>query len=344
MDSVGVGLVGAGYWGPNLARNIGASPLTCLAWVVDLDRSAADEVLRQVPLGTARATDNIDEMLDDPTVEAVVIATPAETHRELAMKAIESGRHVLVEKPLATSLADAKAIVDAAEDRQVVLMLDHTFCYTSAIQMIRDLVNDDQLGTIQYIDSTRINLGLIRSDLDVFWDLAPHDISIFDFLLPEGLSMVSVSAQAADPVGVGQACIGYFTIRLSNGALAHAHVNWLSPTKIRRVIIGGAKKMVVWDDLQLGQEVSVYDKSIDIEEDAAGQRRALVSYRIGEMVAPALESREALRSVVDDFAFSIREGRRPKADGASGLRVVAVLEGIGRSISRGGGSVDLEIS
>jgi predicted dehydrogenase len=295
---------------------------------------------------TVGATDSLDQVLADATVEAVAIATPAGTHLDVAMACFAAGKHVLIEKPLAPSVEEAKLLVDAAADRGLTLMCDHTYCYTPSVRAIRDLVARGELGDVQYFDSVRINLGLVQPDVDVFWDLAPHDLSILDFVLPEGCEPVAVAAQGADPIGAGKVCVGYLTLPLRGGAIAHVHVNWLSPTKIRTTIIGGSRRMVVWDDLNPSQRVSIYDKGVDRiehpDDDSETRRQALISYRSGAMTAPALGEGEALQGVVGELVASIREQRTPLTDGASGLRVLQMLEAASRSLAQDGATVPLE--
>jgi predicted dehydrogenase len=328
---VGVAVIGAGYWGPNLVRNVQATPQFRLTALCDLDLERAKKVLGQY--STVRATSSLAEVLDDPEVEAVAIATPAGTHLEVALAAIEAGKHVLVEKPLASSYTDGLKLVEAAEQRGKVLMLDHTFCYTPVVAKLRELVRGGELGELQYVDSVRINLGLVQPDIDVLWDLAPHDLSILDSILPPGVIPVAVAAHGSDPANLGRACVAYLSVQLSNGAIAHAHVNWLSPTKIRTMIVGGSQRTAVWNDLEPTQPLAIYDRGVDWP-DNPDQRR--VSYRIGDMVAPALPSGEALRGVMAEFAASIIEKRAPLTDGRSGLRVLAQLEAASASLAEGG--------
>jgi predicted dehydrogenase len=255
-------------------------------------------------------------------VHAVAIATPAATHRDLAMAALEAGKHVLIEKPLAASYEDGLALVEEAERRSLTLMCDHTYCYTPAVTKIRELISSGDLGELHFIDSVRINLGLVQPDVDVLWDLAPHDLSILDSILPEGMEPLAVAAQGADPIGAGRACIAYLTLRLTGGAIAHVHVNWLSPTKVRSTMIGGSKRTLIWDDLNPAQRVAVFDRGVDVtaadQVHADTRRDMLVSYRSGDVIAPALVEREALGAVVEEFAASIRSGRPALTDGRAG--------------------------
>lgn len=342
-EPIGIAVIGAGYWGPNLVRNFQASGEFRLRWLCDLDVRRAQRVLGGY--STVQATDDLDTVLADDAVRAVAVATPAGTHLEVAMAALRAGKHVLVEKPLAAGVAQGRTLVAEAERRGLSLMCDHTYCYTPAVLRIRELLHGGELGELQYLDSVRINLGLVQRDIDVMWDLAPHDLSILDFILPSGVVPVSVAAHGADRIGAGRACVAYLTLQLNTGAIAHIHVNWLSPVKIRTAIIGGSKRTLVWDDLNPGQRLSIFDRGVDVasaDELGDEQRRdMLVSYRSGDMVAPALPEREALRTMVEEFARSIRSGTPALTDGRAGLRVMTILEAASRSLADGGRVVDL---
>ena len=343
MRPLGVAVVGAGYWGPNLVRNFRALPAFDLAWVCDLSRERAEQAIG--PRSTVRVTDALEDVLADPDIDAVAVATPAGTHTEVVLACLDAGKHVLVEKPLAASVAEGEKLVAAAEQKGLVLMCDHTYCYTPAVRKVRELTLRGELGDLQYFDSVRINLGLVQRDIDVFWDLAPHDLSILDVVLPDGCVPEAVAAQGIDPIGAGHACVGYLTLRLSGGGIAHIHVNWLSPTKVRTTILGGSKRIVVWDDLNPTQRVSVYDKGVYLNgtADSETRREALVSYRTGDMVAPALSEVEALHGVLSEFAAAIREGRPPLTDGNAGLRVLKILEAVPRSGARDGAAVPVRL-
>ncbi|MFF2053451.1 Gfo/Idh/MocA family protein [Leifsonia sp. NPDC058194] len=332
-----IAVIGAGYWGPNLARNFRGSPDWELVTICDLDASRARRVADQV--GLDRIDTDLAVVLADPGIDAVAIATPARTHHDIARAALEAGKHVMVEKPLADTGERGRAMVSAARERGLVLMADHTYCYTPAVLKMRELIEEGTLGEILYVDSTRINLGIVQPDVDVFWDLAPHDLSIIDFILPGGLRPTTVSAHGADPLGAGKSCVGYLMMPLTGGAIAHVHVNWLSPTKIRQMIVGGTKRTLVWDDLNPQQRLSVYDRGVDLglqAVDGAERRDATVSYRLGDTWSPALPEREALGAMAQEFADSIRETRAPRTDGRAGLRVLSVLEAATRSLAGGG--------
>jgi predicted dehydrogenase len=332
-----IAVIGAGYWGPNLARNFSVSPDWRLVAICDLDRERAEALAARV--GGVDVVTDVDDLLARDDVDAVAIATPARTHHGLAIKALAAGKHVMVEKPLADASNLGRAMVDMASASGLVLMADHTYCYTPAVLKIRELIEEGALGDILFVDSTRINLGLIQPDVNVFWDLAPHDLSIIDFVLPGGLRPATVSAHGADPLGAGKACVGYLVLPLENGAMAHVHVNWLSPTKIRQMVIGGTKRTLVWDDLNPQQRISVYDRGVDLglqAVDGVERTAATVSYRLGDTWSPALPEREALGQMAAEFAESIRERRAPRTDGNAGLRVLSVLEAASRSLDAGG--------
>jgi predicted dehydrogenase len=332
-----VAVVGAGYWGPNLVRNFRSSPDWDLVAVCDLDAARAAKAIGA--RSTVQVETSLDALLARDDLDAVAIATPARTHKAIALAALEAGKHVLVEKPLAPSHAEALEMTAAAQERGLTLMCDHTYCYTPVVQEIADLIARGELGDILFVDSVRINLGLVQPDVDVLWDLAPHDLSILDYILPGGLSPQGVAAHGADPLGAGRACVGYLTMPLASGAIVHVHVNWLSPTKIRQMVIGGSRRTLVWDDLDPQQRLSVYDRGVDLtagKPELPERRDMNISYRIGDMHAPSLPEREALGQMVAEFAAAIREGRAPRTDGQAGLRVLSVLEAASESLAADG--------
>src|SRR6516162_4955608 len=314
--SIGLAIVGAGYWGPNLVRTALATPAFRLDWLCDLQVERARAVLG--PYTTVQATSSYDEVLADPGVAAVAIATPAATHFDLVRSALEAGKHVMVEKPLTPSSAEGEKLAALADGAGLVLMCDHTYCYTPAVRRVRELIRGGEIGEVQFVDSVRINLGLVRPDADVLWDLAPHDLSILDFVLPEDVTPVAVAAHTVDPIGTGRACLGYLSVWLSTGAFAHMHVNWLSPTKIRTTVIGGSRRTIVWDDMNPAARLMVHDRGVDrIPGDSLtpdDRRQALISYRIGDMQVPALPEREALGAVLSEFASAIAEHRPALTD------------------------------
>jgi predicted dehydrogenase len=291
------------------------------------------------PRSTIDVETSLQRVLERDDLDAIAIATPAGTHSAIALAALAAGKHVLVEKPMAASRADARMMIEAARQQGLVLMTDHTYCYTPVVTKIAELIEQGVLGEILFVDSVRINLGLVQPDVDVFWDLAPHDLSILDFVLPSGLRPQGVAAHGADPLNAGKSCVGYLTMPLPGGALVHLHVNWLSPTKIRQMVIGGTRRTLVWDDVNPQQRLCIYDRGVefatrsrDVDERAA----VTVSYRIGDMSAPALPEREALESVIREFADAINGRRAPRTDGDAGLRVLDVLDAASRSLAAGG--------
>jgi predicted dehydrogenase len=346
MLPIGIAVVGAGYWGPNLVRTALATPALELEWLCDLDEERAGAVLGRHT--STKTTSSYDRVLSDPAVSAVAIATPAATHFDLARAALEAGKHVLVEKPMTPTIAEGEKLVELARASGLTLMCDHTYCYTPAVQRIRELIRSGELGEIQYVDSIRVNLGLVQQDIDVLWDLAPHDLSILDFVLPENVVPVEVAARGSDPVGAGQKCLAHLSVGLSTGALAHMSLNWLSPTKIRTMVIGGSRRTVVWDDMNPPARLAVHDRGVDlVMRSSLGldeRRQQLVSYRTGDIWVPALPEREALMSVMAEFAAAIAANRPALTDGDAGLRVLRVLEAASRSAEQGGVSVAVDVA
>jgi predicted dehydrogenase len=340
VQRLGAAVIGAGYWGPNLVRNLSAHDGVDLRWVCDLDADRAQRAIGRY--GRVSTTCDLEVVLDDPTVDMVAIATPASTHVDIGLAALDAGKHVLIEKPLASSTEGGRKLVGAARDAGLVLMCDHTYCFTPAVQRIRSLIDSGELGEVLYVDSVRVNLGLVQSDIDVVWDLAPHDLSILDHVLPAGSRPTAVAATGADPVRAGQRCVAHMSLPLGNGGIAHSHVNWLSPTKIRRIVVGGSRRMLVWDDLQPAQRLQVFDAGVQIEGGEDEHHARMISYRTGDMMAPALPEREALSGVIDELVASIEGGRPPTTSGESGLRVLEVLEATTRSFAEGGALIALE--
>jgi predicted dehydrogenase len=338
MSCIGLAVIGAGYWGPNLVRTAIATPALQLEWLCDLDEKRAQAVLGRYT--TVKTTASYERVLTDPAVDAVAIATPAATHFDLVRAALEAGKHVLVEKPLTSSASEGAKLAELADRSGLVLMCDHTYCYTPAVRRIRELIRSGEIGDVQFVDSVRINLGLVQPDVDVLWDLAPHDLSILDFVLPEDVRPVAVAAHTSDPIGNGRACLAHLSVWLSTGALAHVHVNWLSPTKIRTTVFGGSRRTIVWDDMNPSARLMLHDRGVDRVPAGSlapdDRRQALISYRVGDIQVPALPEREALRSVLSEFASAIAEHRPPLTDARAGVRVLELLEAASRSADDGG--------
>jgi predicted dehydrogenase len=338
-----VGVIGYGYWGPNLVRNFSEAAGSRVVAVSDLREERLAQVRDRDP--AVRTVADSAELLADPTVDAVIVATPVATHYRLAMAAIEAGKHVLVEKPLALGRAEAEALIAAARRRGVVLMVDHTFVYTGAVQKIKELVDGERLGRLLYYDSVRVNLGLFQHDVDVLWDLAVHDLAIMDYVLgrpPRAVAAAGVAHVPGQPVNTA-----YLTCYFDDNLIAHFHVNWLAPVKIRRTLIGGDRQMIVYDDLEPSEKVKVYDKGITLANGPNGSGgnegayELLVGYRAGDMYAPQLSLTEALRVEAEHFVECVRNGRAPITGADAGLRVVRILEAATESLAARGRAVDL---
>ena len=331
-----VGLIGYGYWGPNLARNLADTEGVELAAIAEARPDRREAAARRHQ-GTTMVADAADLIARDD-LEAVVIATPLHTHYALAAAAIERGRHVLIEKPLAASKKEAESLADLADKHGVRLMVDHTFVYTGAVRTIRGLVDSGQLGDLLYLDSVRVNLGLFQQDTNVIWDLAAHDLSIMDYLVDA--RPVAVSADGTALAGFDRENVAYVTVHFDTGFLAHFHVNWLAPVKIRQMLFGGRQRMLVYDDMDPSEKVRVYDKGVNLDVvDDQTRRQILVSYRTGDMYAPKLDRREALTLVAREFADAIAERRTPLTGAAAGIRVVSLLEAAERSLRSEGSRI-----
>jgi predicted dehydrogenase len=330
---VGIAVVGYGYWGPNLVRNFWGIPDAQLLWVCDLQTERLAGVRSRYP--AVQITEDFDAVLADPRVDAIALATPVSSHFRLAMLALKAGKHVLVEKPIASSSAQAEQLIEEAERRSLVLAVDHTFVHTSAVRKMREIIRGN-IGELYYYDSVRVNLGLFQHDVSVLWDLAVHDLSIMDFVVPE--RPVAVSATGMSHVAGEPENIAYLTLFFASNLIAHIHVNWLAPVKVRRTLVGGSEKMIIYDDLEPSEKIKVYDKGIVL----GSMRETPVGYRSGDMTAPHLDMTEALDSELREFIACIEHGRTPVADGAAGARVVRQLEAATVSIARRGAVVDIE--
>lgn len=334
---VGIGVVGYGYWGPNLARNFAEARGAELRAICDLRPERRQ--LAQARHPQARTLADATELLGDPAIDAVVIATPVSGHFDLALRALEAGKHVLVEKPLTSTVDEARRLIDEAGRRGLRLMVDHTFAYTGAVRRIRELVRDGTLGQIYYYDSVRVNLGLFQHDVSVLWDLAVHDLAILDFVLGDRAEAVSATGMSHVP---GQPeNVAYLTVFFPERRVAHIHVNWLAPVKVRRTLIGGSEKMIVYDDLEPSEKVKLYDKGVTVNQQPEGVYQMLIGYRTGDMWAPHLGTTEALRVEADEFVRSIQGGEPAATDGLAGLRVVEILEAATRSMAERGRPVEL---
>jgi predicted dehydrogenase len=331
-----VGVIGYGYWGPNLVRNFFECGAAKVQAVSDLRADRLQQVTTRYP--SVKTMRDHRELLNDPDIDAVAIATPVSTHFDLAMQALKAGKHVLVEKPFTATAEQGLRLIEEADRRKLTLMVDHTFIFTPAVRKIKDLVLSGDIGQLYYYDSVRVNLGLFQHDVNVLWDLAVHDLSIMDYILaaqPQAVAATGMAHVAGQPEDVA-----YLTCFFANNLIAHFHVNWLAPVKIRRTLIGGSSKMIVYDDLEPSEKIKIYDKGITLNE-PDGVYKMLVGYRTGDMWAPQLSTTEALRAEAKHFADSIENGTKPLTDGQAGLNIVRILEAAAESLRNRGQPVEL---
>jgi predicted dehydrogenase len=335
-----VGVVGYGYWGPNLVRNFHSLPRSKVKYVCDHDvyRLALAEGENPGVLGVV----DVAEVLGDPEVDVIAIATPVASHHRLTKAALQAGKHVLVEKPLAASSAEALELTELAASKNLVLQVDHTYIYSAPVRKIRDAIVGHELGQVLYIDSVRVNLGLFQPDHNVIWDLAPHDLSIMMHILDRPVTSVLAVAKAHYDEFSQHQNMGYLTLNFEDGILGHIHVNWLAPVKVRRMMIGGSRRMLLWDDVQPDEKVRIYEKSVAIDLTQEERYETMLQYRLGDMVAPRLENYEALRIECAEFVESIEEGRPVVSDGWFGTELVEILEAADRSLLRNGMPVEVE--
>jgi predicted dehydrogenase len=323
-----LGVIGFGYWGPNIVRNFASQPDCRVVAICDKSPKAVARALSCHP-GVSAVSD-VDEITASSEIEAVAIVTPVSTHYELAKKALENGKHVFVEKPFTATSAQAEELIELAERKHLVIMVDHTFLFTGAVRKIKELVDGGVLGPLYYYDSTRVNLGLFQHDVNVIWDLAPHDLSIMDHLI--GLEPELVEATGEAHLN-GLEDVAYITLYFPKNVIAHINVNWLSPVKVRTTLVGGERKMLVWNDLEPAEKIKIYDKGVEVGTEQ-GVHELLVSYRSGDMWAPRVEGTEALQLETRYFLDCVAEGKRPFNDGRAGLRVVRMLEAAEESLKR----------
>jgi len=336
MIMLSVAIVGYGYWGPNLVRNFHGTPDCSVAWVLDLDQGKLDKVARQYP--QVRTTKVYQDILDDPSTNAVIIATPVHTHFELARKALEAGKHVLLEKPMCASTAEANQLIELSLKLGMVLMVDHTYLYTPSVQMLRKYVDEGRLGQLRYLDSTRINLGLFQTDVNVLWDLAPHDISICRHLFQE--RPLGVQAVGVSHTDNRLENIAYLTLFYPENKIAHFNCSWVSPVKIRQMLVGGDEKMIVFNDLEATEKIRIYDKGYTILPES-DRHKILVDYRTGDITIPKIPQFEALSQLAIDFRDAVLQGTHPVSDYLSGLEVVEILEAADRSLQGRGREITL---
>ncbi|MEA2063514.1 MAG: Gfo/Idh/MocA family oxidoreductase [Gemmatimonadota bacterium] len=328
---INVGIIGYGYWGPFIARNVNNIEGLRLHSICDRRQEARTKAASLYQ--DAKITADSSELLGDPGIDAVAVITPVSTHYDLARQALENGKHVFVEKPFTQTSAQAKELIELAEARRKTIMVDHTFLFTGAVNKMKEILDSDTLGKPFYYDSVRINLGLFQHDVNVIWDLAPHDLSIMDYLLG-GMKPLSLCAHGSCHFNRDLEDVAYMCLHFEDNLIAHFHLNWLSPTKIRQTIIGCEKKMLLWDDMDTENKIKIYEKGVEVDS-PEGVYDMLYSYRWGDMWAPRIPTTEALSLELSYFRDCLESGEKPHNDGQSGLRVVEILEASSRSLAEG---------
>lgn len=332
-----VGVIGVGYWGPNIIRNLISSKKFEVLMCADLRKERLNYINSLYP--TIQLTHDYKDIVKNKNIDAVAICTPVYSHYEIAQAALQNGKHILIEKPMTSTTAQAEQLINIANQKKLVILVDHTFLFTGAVRKIKEIIDSGDIGDIYYFDSVRVNLGLFQHDVNVVWDLAPHDISIMDYIINRPAE--SIVATGSDHLGNGLEDVAYLTIFYPDRIIAHIHVNWLSPVKIRLTQISGSKQMIVWDDNSPSEKVKIYDKGIEVIQTADQVYHTLIQYRTGDMYCPKISQTEALAVEVDHFAECIQKGIRPISDGQCGWRVVQILESAEKSIKNHGKEIRL---
>ncbi|MCK5215537.1 MAG: Gfo/Idh/MocA family oxidoreductase [Candidatus Omnitrophica bacterium] len=331
-----IGVIGYGYWGPNVVRNLMSIHETNVVILCDSNPEALDRAKEYYPY--LEMTQSEDDIFHSPQIDAVAIVTPVSTHYKLARQALENNKNIFIEKPFTQTSKEAEELIQIAEQKGLIIMVDHTFLFTGAVRKIKEIIDENTLGALYYYDATRVSLGLFQQDVNVIWDLAPHDFSIINYIIQN--KPVALAAHGRDHTGSGQENIAYITVFFENSLIVHINVNWLSPVKIRTTLIGGEKKMLVWDDLQSDEKIKIYDRGVSVEN-KEGLYRLLVDYRAGDMWAPRLDHAEALKRELQYFAQCLEKGEKPFNDGVSGLQVVKMLEATTESLHAKGALIKL---
>ena len=334
---LGIGVVGYGYWGPNLVRNFSSVEGAQVIAICDMDAAKLAVGKRRHP--NAVVTSEYQDLLKDKRIDAIAIATPVHTHFDLALAALKAGKHIFVEKPLAQTSEQVRRLIEEAERRRLILMVDHTFLYTPAVQKIRELIVEGAIGDIYYYNGVRASLGLFQSDVNVIWDLAVHDISIIEYILQE--KPVAVSATGASHVAGSPENMAHIALFFQSSCIAHISVNWLSPVKVRQTLIGGSRKMIVYDDVEATEKIKVYDRGITVNGTAEKENQLRIGYRAGDMWAPHLPAKEALQTEAEHFITCLHSGKSPISNGRTGLQVVEILEAASRSVAAQGNPIRL---
>ncbi|MFH1671318.1 MAG: Gfo/Idh/MocA family oxidoreductase [Candidatus Portnoybacteria bacterium] len=331
-----IGVIGCGYWGPNLVRNFNQLEGVLVDYICDMDESKLAKIKKTYP--NAKTSRDYLDVIKDPEINAICIATPLETHYQLAKEGLLNNKNVLIEKPFTKNSPQAQELIEIARKNNLVLMVDHTFVYTGAVRKIKELIDKGELGKLYYFDSERINLGLIRSDANVIWDLATHDISIIDYLLKQ--KPINVSVIGSSHISNSKEEMAHIILRHEDGIMSHIHVSWLSPVKIRKILVAGSKKMVLYNDIEQAEKIRIYDKGIDIKTAEVTPFTPL--YREGDIIIPKIDQTEALKKVAEEFVACIKGKKKPLTDGSAGLRVVKILEAIQKSLESKGQLVEIE--
>ena len=338
MKLINVAVAGCGYWGPNLIRNLISLPECRVKWVCDIDRNRVSHMKQVFP--SVDTTPDFEVLVNDPEIDAVVIATPVHLHHEMAKKSLLAGKHTLIEKPMAPSATQCQELIELAEKNRRTLMVGHTFIYSSPVRRIKEIIDCGDIGTVQYISSRRLNLGLYQKDINVTWDLAPHDISIILYLL--GKAPISVNCQGMANINKGIEDVTNLSLNFANGGFATIHSSWLDPNKVREMIIVGSKRMIVYNDNEPLEKIKIYDKRVETPPHYDTFAEFHYSYHYGDMYAPYIKQTEPLKVECQHFLNSIRTGTRPLTSGVEGLQVVQILEASTRSLEIGGGRVEID--
>jgi len=334
---INVGVIGFGYWGPNIVRNFAGNPDIEVKKVCDKNNHRLKLVKETYPeIEICTKADNI---LRDPKIDVVAIVTPVFTHYDLAKNSLLNGKSIFVEKPFTSTSAQSEELIEIAEKKNLLIMVDHTFLFTGAVKKMKELVENGTLGHLYYYDSVRVNLGLFQHDINVIWDLAPHDISIMDYLVDD-LKPISVNAVGSEHFNRGMEDVAYLAVKFENNFIGHFHVNWLSPVKVRKTLVAGEKKMLVWDDLESDEKIKIYDKGVEIKE-TKDIYKLLIKYRTGQMYIPTVENIEALKLETEYLIDCLKNSKTPINDGKAGLRVVKILEASDVSLKNGGKEVKI---
>lgn len=332
-----IGVIGYGYWGPNIVRNFNSCLETKVVGICDIDSTILQNSSKLYP--DLFRSQNYKDITESSSIDVVAIVTPVNTHYDIAKSALNNGKHIFIEKPFTSNSEQALELIEIAESNNLMIMVDHTFLFTDAVQKIKTIIDNNVLGNLYYYDSTRVNLGLFQHDINVIWDLAPHDYSIIDYIINK--KPLAISAHGASHFGNDLEDVAYITIYFDDNLIGHINLNWLSPVKVRKTLIGGQNKMLVWNDLEADEKIKIYDKGVNVQN-KEGIYKLLVEYRSGDMFAPRVEQKEALKEEIQYFITCLTTGKKPFNDGNSGLRIIQMLEYTDLSIKNKGGIIEIK--